>query len=255
MAHGSEDSVLTQLSGAELPRHVAIIMDGNGRWAQRQGLPRAKGHARGVETVRMVIRACRRLGIPHLTLYAFSLDNWKRPTLEINALMALLRRVMKSEVAKLVKNNVRLNLIGRLDRLPPDVLAGLQQAVEQTAGGAALTVTIALSYSGRDEITRAAAKLARRAADGQLDPAAIDEAAFAAHLDTAGIPDPDLLIRTSGESRLSNYLLWQLAYAEIFVTDALWPDFDEHELVRALQNFAGRERRFGMTSEQIDDNT
>jgi len=252
MAHGSDNGVLAQMTGATLPRHVAIIMDGNGRWAQHRGLARAKGHAQGVEAVRTTIQSCRRLGIPYLTLYAFSLENWRRPELEILALMGLLRRVLKSEVAKLIKNDIRLNLIGRLDRLPPDIRAGLEEAVAQTAACRALTVTIALSYSGRDEIVRAATRLAAEARDGTLDVAAIDEAAFAARLDTADLPDPDLLIRTSGEMRLSNYLLWQLAYAEIHVTEGLWPDFDEGELVKALRSYAGRQRRFGKTGEQIE---
>ncbi len=252
MPTSSNASALEHLDRSKLPRHIAVIMDGNGRWAKRRGLIRTKGHARGVETVRMIVKACRKLGVPYLTLYAFSLENWNRPPREVEVLMGLLAGVLRSEVDKLIKNDVRLKVIGRTERLSEKVRRGIVEAEERTAGCRSLQVNVALSYSSRDEIARAAAKLAAAAKAGTLDPAAIDETVFAAHLDTAGIPDPDLLIRTSGELRLSNYLLWQLAYAEIFVTDVLWPDFDEAELAKALAGFAQRERRFGKTGDQLD---
>ncbi|MDP8225296.1 MAG: isoprenyl transferase [Candidatus Lernaella stagnicola] len=251
MSEGSSASVLDRLDSSSLPRHIAVIMDGNGRWAKRRGFVRTKGHAQGVETVRMIIKACRRLDIPYLTLYAFSLENWNRPRPEVEALMGLLRGVLRTEVDKLIKNDVRLKAIGRRDQLTPDLREGIADAEQRSGSCRSLQVNVALSYSGRDEIVRAAAALARRVQNGELDPAQIDEALFAASLDTAGIPDPDLLIRTSGELRLSNYLLWQLAYAEIYVTDVMWPDFDEAELTRALETFGRRQRRFGKTGEQI----
>lgn len=239
------------LAGARLPRHVAVIMDGNGRWATRQGLERTKGHARGVESLRAVVRTCRKLEIPYLTVYAFSLENWNRPRPEIELLLRLLRRVLKNETAKLDKYEIRLTAIGDRGKLPADVRELLAGVEAQTRDHRAMTLVIALSYSSRDEIVRAARRLAERAQAGELAPAAIDERLFAAQLDTAGIPDPDLLIRTSGEQRLSNYLLWQSAYAELYLTPVLWPDFGEAELVAALVEYARRERRFGRTGEQL----
>jgi undecaprenyl diphosphate synthase len=239
------------LDRAKLPRHIAVIMDGNGRWAGARGLARTKGHAQGVDTVRMIIRSCRELGIGYVTLYAFSLENWNRPAAEIDALMMLLRGVLETEVEKLRKNDVRLNVIGRTDKLPVGVRQGLVKAMQATSECRSLVATIAISYSGRDEIARAAAKLAREAVAGEIDPETIDEVAFGAALDTADLPDPDLLIRTSGEMRLSNYLLWQLAYAEIYVTPTLWPDFDEPALAAALAEYAARQRRFGKTGAQM----
>jgi undecaprenyl diphosphate synthase len=241
------------LDPSRLPRHVAIIMDGNGRWAKRRGLPRVAGHKRGATATRNVIRACRRLNIPYLTIYAFSLENWNRPESEVSTLMNLLSRTLAKEVVKLLKYDIRLWIIGRMDRLPPSLQRDLRHAMAETAHCRGMTLVVALSYSSRDEIARAAAALARLAAAGELAPEAIDEAALAARLDTAGIPDPDLLIRTGGERRLSNYLLWQAAYAEIYVTDVMWPDFDEAQLAAALADYARRERRFGKTSEQIVD--
>jgi undecaprenyl diphosphate synthase len=232
---------------------VAIIMDGNGRWAKSRGLPRVSGHRQGAVATRTVIRACRKMNVPYLTLYAFSLENWNRPPREVETLMRLLSRTLAREVVKLLKYDIRLRTIGRLDRLPAALQDELRDAMARTAHCRAMTLLVALSYSSRDEIVRAAAHLARAAAAGELAPAAIDEAAFAAQLDTAGVPDPDLLIRTGGEWRLSNYLLWQAAYAELYVTDVMWPDFGEAELADALADFARRERRFGKTSEQLTE--
>ncbi len=228
-----------------LPVHVAIIMDGNGRWASRRLMSRVTGHEKGAETVRMVVRACRELGIAHLTLYAFSTENWQRPASEVNALMGLLRRFIDQERAELVRNGIRLHPIGRLERLPDDVREALGRVVDETRDNAGLRLHLALSYGGRDEIARAARRIAEAVQAGRMRPEKIDEAALAAALDTAGVPDPDLLIRTGGELRVSNFLLWQIAYTEIFVTPTLWPDFSRREFEAILADFGRRERRFG----------
>ncbi|MEW6219322.1 MAG: isoprenyl transferase [Thermodesulfobacteriota bacterium] len=234
-----------------VPAHVAIIMDGNGRWARQRGLPRLAGHSRGMAAVRTVVRAADELGVRVLTLYAFSTENWKRPALEVRGLMALLKAYLRKELAELHRNRVRLRTIGETANLPADVRAELERAMAVTAHNPGLVLNLALSYGGRNEIVRAARKLAARCLAGELTPEAIDEASLAAALDTAGLPDPDLLIRTGGEWRLSNFLLWQASYAEILVTDLAWPDFGREQLLAAVQHYAARERRFGRTSEQL----
>ena len=234
-----------------LPRHIAIIMDGNGRWAQARGLPRVSGHEAGAESVREITRACREAGVEALTLYSFSTENWKRPADEVAALMGLLGRYLIDERREILENGVRLNAIGQLDKLPLAVRAALKELIHASRNNTGMVLTLALSYGGRNEIVEAARSLAKKAASGRLRPDAIDEAAFAAELGTAGLPDPDLLIRTSGELRISNFLLWQLAYAEIYVTDVLWPDFRRPQLATALAAYGSRERRFGKTSAQV----
>lgn len=234
-----------------LPRHVAIIMDGNGRWATQRGLSRVQGHRRGKESVREVVETAREAGIEVLTLYAFSTENWERPEREVGALMRLLRRYVRSELAKMMRHGIRLRAIGNLRRLPKDVLADLRSAEHQTRANTGMTVQLAVSYGSREEIVGAARRLARKVRDGAIAPEDIDEEAFAGSLLTAGLPDPDLLIRTSGEMRLSNFLLWQAAYTELYVTDVLWPDFRRAEFLAALAEYARRERRFGKTADQI----
>ncbi len=243
----SERSKVSQfgLDPHKMPRHVAIIMDGNGRWARKRLMNRVKGHERGVQTVRDITRACRQLEIPFLTLYAFSTENWQRPAHEVSALMNLLVRFLRSETEELVENGIRLNAIGQLDRLPAKVRQALEEAMQQTANNAALTLNLALSYGGRAELVAMARSLAAKASQGRIDPDRIDEATVARHLYTAGMPDPDILIRTSGEMRISNFLLWQIAYTELFVTPTLWPDFNQQELISILQSFQKRQRRFG----------
>ncbi len=234
-----------------VPRHLAIIMDGNGRWAQARGLPRVAGHEAGAESVREITRACRAAGVQALTLYSFSTENWKRPDDEVKALMGLLARFLVEERREILENDIRLNAIGQIDRLPIPVRAALKELSHASRNNKGMVLTLALSYGGRAEIVEAAKSLARKAAAGRLRPDAIDEATFAAELGTAGLPEPDLLVRTSGELRLSNFLLWQLAYAEIYVTDVLWPDFRRAELEQAFASFGTRERRFGKTSAQV----
>jgi undecaprenyl diphosphate synthase len=234
-----------------VPQHVAIIMDGNGRWAESRGLPRIKGHEAGAESVRDVTRACRAAGVKALTLYSFSTENWKRPADEVAGLMALLARFLVEERGEILDNGIRLQAIGQTDKLPLSVRAALKELSYASRQNTGMTLTLALSYGGRAEIVEAARSLARKAATGRLRPEQIDEAAFAAELGTAGLPEPDLLIRTSGELRLSNFLLWQLAYAEFYVTDTLWPDFRRDELHAAFAAFGNRERRFGKTGAQV----
>jgi undecaprenyl diphosphate synthase len=233
------------LDAAKLPRHVAIIMDGNGRWAQKRMLNRVKGHEKGVETVRNVVRTCRELNIGVLTLYAFSTENWQRPAREIKALMVLLKTFLKKELSELQTQQIRLGVIGQPHRLPQDVQQTLQNVMAATAGNNKMLLNLALSYGSRTEITEMVQTIAAKAADGTLRVADIDPSLVANHLYTRGLPDPDLLIRTSGEMRLSNFLLWQLAYAEIAVTDTLWPDFSGQELIALLEQYQQRERRFG----------
>ena len=227
------------------PQHVAIIMDGNGRWARQRGLPRAKGHEQGARTVERVVDYCLAHGIPELTLYAFSAENWGRPKMEVTYLMEMLYRYLKEQLPSLMKKRVRISAIGEVERLPRKCRELLQQGAEQTADNNALHVTLALSYGGRQEITLAARRLAEMVQQGSLAPADITPELFATQLYTAGTPDPDLLIRTSGEMRLSNFLLWQLSYTELWVTPVLWPDFTEADFDAALEAFATRERRFG----------
>ncbi len=226
-------------------------MDGNGRWAKQRGMPRAVGHRQGVESVRAITSAAPGLGIKVLTLYAFSTENWKRPALEVQALMGLLKTFLKDELAALHQHGVRVRCIGQIDRLPTGVRLILEEAIRQTADNPGLVLNLALSYGGRAEITEAARRLAAECRDGLLKPEEISEELLAARLDTAGLPDPDLLIRTGGESRLSNFLLWQLSYAEIHISETLWPDFREDQLLAALEDFRGRQRRFGRTPEQV----
>jgi len=233
-----------------LPQHVAIIMDGNGRWARRRNLGRVEGHKRGKQAVQAVVETCLEIGIHYLTLYAFSTENWQRPPTEVRALMALLHRYLRTERAQMMEKNIRLRAVGDINRLPPAVRQSLENVLRATHNNTGLTVMLALSYGAREEIVRAARMLALAVRDGQLDPQEIDEQMFSRFLWTADIPDPDLLIRTSGEFRLSNFLLWQLAYTELYVTDTFWPDFTREELMRALIDYQNRERRFGRTTEQ-----
>ncbi|MEW5914745.1 MAG: isoprenyl transferase [Thermodesulfobacteriota bacterium] len=244
-------SPLDRLDRSALPRHLAVIMDGNGRWAKAHGWSRVRGHEEGAESVRVVVRSCRRLGIVALTLYAFSEENWARPKAEVQALMRLLGRFLKAERQEMIDRGIRLNAIGNLERLPKATQKLLAQTMAATKDGQGMVLTLALSYGGRQEIARAAQRLARRAAAGELKPERIDEAALAAELYTHDLPELDLLIRTSGEIRVSNFLLWQLAYAEFYFTDIHWPDFREAELAKALKAFAQRQRRFGQTDEQL----
>ena len=230
---------------APLPRHVAIIMDGNGRWAQRQGLPRIEGHRQGVTSVRRITEHCVRLGIEQLTLYCLSSENWRRPQAELAFLMQLLGHYMVEERELLMRQRVRVSVIGRRDGLPTGTLADVDRTIELCSGNDGMRLCLAVNYGSRAEIVAAARSLAREAAAGRLDPDAIDEAAFAARLDTAGMPDPDLLIRTAGEMRVSNFLLWQISYAELWVTPVAWPEFAEEHLEAALADYARRDRRFG----------
>lgn len=225
--------------------HVAIIMDGNGRWAQARGLPRTAGHKAGAEAVRRTIKAAVNLGVPYLTLFGFSSENWKRPTSEIGDLMGLLRLYLRNEIVELDKEGVCLRVIGNRTRFDADIQKLINDAEERTQGNTRLNLTIALSYGGRQEILDAARALAERVQRGEIAPGDIDETGFQSMLYTADLPDPDLVIRTSGEQRVSNFLLWQVAYAEFVFTDVLWPDFDESTLAGALEDFRGRERRFG----------
>jgi len=228
-----------------LPVHVAIIMDGNGRWAQKRLLSRVMGHEKGSEAVRTVVRTCRELGIAFLTLYAFSTENWQRPKAEVEGLMRLLRKFLKAELPEMLQNNIRLHVIGCIENLPAGVQADLRQTMSATQANRALQLNLALSYGGRDEITRAARALAAEVQSGAIRPEDITEERLTARLDTRGIPDPDLLIRTGGDMRISNFLLWQLAYTEIFVTSTLWPDFGREQFRTILEEFKTRERRFG----------
>ena len=238
----------TQLSDkalAVLPAHVAIIMDGNGRWAKERSLPRVEGHRRGAESVRSVLRTAARLGVKYLTLYAFSVENWKRPQDEVDTLMKYLARYLKSEQREMNDNNVKLQAIGQTSRLPKFVRDQLEATRESLSQNTGTTLTLALSYGGRTELVDAVRGIAEKARDGEIDPAKISEQTISGHLYTSDMPDPDLLIRTSGEMRVSNFLLWQISYAELVVTDRLWPDFGEPEFCAALEEFAGRNRRFG----------
>lgn len=236
-----------------LPRHLAIIMDGNGRWAEQRGFPRAVGHHRGVEAVKTVVRECRSLGLGYLTLYAFSSENWGRPADEVSALMGLLCRYLESELETMLTRGVRLHVIGEIERLPREARHILEQTIARTAANDGMVLTLALSYGARDEIVRAMRSLTAEVLAGSLPPEAIDEALVSRFLDTRDLPDPDLLIRTSGEMRISNFLLWQLAYTELYFTETLWPDFDIGELHRALEAYAGRQRRFGLTGAQLSE--
>jgi undecaprenyl diphosphate synthase len=231
-----------------LPRHVAIIMDGNGRWARERRLPHIEGHRRGAESVREIVRVSGELGIDYLTLYAFSTENWNRPKAEVSALMRLLEFYLKREVDELNKNNVRLTAIGRLHELPGRAQDQLEKSIDVLKKNTGLTLVLALSYGGRAEIVDAVRSICREVKNGRLDGSRVDEKVISQHLYTRSIPDPDLLIRTSGEMRVSNFLLWQISYAEIYVTETLWPDFRRAEYLKALADYGSRDRRFGRTS-------
>jgi undecaprenyl diphosphate synthase len=236
-----EESLARQVNFDRLPRHVAVIMDGNGRWAAQRHLPRVEGHRAGIDSVRDVVESSARIGIPVLTLYAFSVENWKRPLTEVSTLMSLLKRYLRLELNTLLDNDIRFKVIGRFEELPPDVRSELKAAEDRTAANTGMQFNIALNYGGRAEIVEAA----RRMLAARIDPDALDEARFSGFLYTAGQPDPDLLIRTSGEMRVSNFLLWQIAYAEIWVTDTLWPDFRKRHLLEAIIDYQKRDRRYG----------
>lgn len=242
---------MIELDRTRLPRHLAVIMDGNGRWAEQRMLKRIIGHQRGVETVQMVVEQASTLGIGYLTLFAFSSENWSRPRSEVNALMSLLRKFLRIELNRMLKNNIRFRVIGNRADLPTEVNDVIDDAIERTAQNSGMVLTLALSYGGRQEITRAAQAIAQSVANGELTPTQITDELFASRLDTVGLPDPDLLIRTSGEMRISNFLLWQLAYTELYFTDINWPDLTIDALHGALADYQARERRFGKTSAQI----
>jgi undecaprenyl diphosphate synthase len=229
----------------DIPRHIAIIMDGNGRWAKERGLPRLEGHRSGAESVREVMEACIELGVEYLTLYAFSSENWSRPEAEVSALMALLNRFLDEKAKDLDRQGVRLLVIGQLDRLPEKTRALIERIKARTAGHKKMTLVLALSYGGREEIVSAARSLAQDAVAGKISPADIDGGLFASRLQTAGIPDPDLLVRTSGEMRVSNFLLWQISYAEMVIVKKYWPDFRQGDLFEAVNEYKRRHRRFG----------
>ncbi|NPV03299.1 MAG: isoprenyl transferase [Syntrophaceae bacterium] len=242
---------MEQLDKTNLPRHIAIIMDGNGRWARKHSLGRIAGHRKGSESVRSVVESCRKLGIPYLTLYAFSSENRSRPEREVRALMNLLDRYLRSERKAMMENDIRLLTIGRTEELPARVLESLNGVIAETAGNTAMTLILALNYGSHDEILQAVRRIAEEARQGTVDPSDVTEERFADYLHTKGIPDPDLLIRTSGEYRLSNFLLWQMAYTEFYFTETLWPDFREEHLIEAIVEYQKRERRFGLTSDQL----
>ncbi|HQT22376.1 MAG: isoprenyl transferase [Sphingobacteriales bacterium 17-39-43] len=245
-------SLIEQIDKDKLPQHVAVIMDGNGRWAKEKGKLRVFGHQNGVVAVRDTVEGAVELGIKYLTLYAFSTENWNRPKLEVMALMELLVSTISKETKTLMDNGVRLNAIGNLSSLPEKCRKQLIEAIKKTSLNTNCTLTLALSYSSRWEITDAAKRIAIKVRDGELRAEDITEDIFGAHLNTAGIPDPELMIRTSGEHRISNYLLWQIAYAELYFTSKLWPDFRRQDLFEAVLDYQKRERRFGMTSEQLN---
>jgi undecaprenyl diphosphate synthase len=233
------------LNASNLPSHIAIIMDGNGRWAKKRLKHRIKGHEKGADTVRMVVRTAREIGVRFLTLYAFSTENWQRPKTEVMALMELLKRFLKSEAKEMMENDIQLNTIGQVERLPKDVLSVLTETMDMTEQNTGMTLNLALSYGSRAEIVRMAQNLAKEALSGSITPEAITSKTIADHLYTSGMMDPDLLIRTGGEMRISNFLLWQIAYSEIIVTDTLWPDFTREEFIQSIIEYQGRERRFG----------
>jgi len=241
----SSSSMRNELDPDRMPKHVAVIMDGNGRWAKKRLLNRLKGHEKGAEAVRTVVRTARKLNIEALTLYAFSTENWQRPQTEVSGLMFLLRRFLETERPTLMENDIRLNAIGQIDRLPKAVRENLKAVMDETAANKKMVLNLALSYGARAEIVEMVRQIAAAAKDGTVDPSAVTPELIADHLYTRELPDPDLLIRTSGEMRISNFLLWQIAYAEIFFTPTLWPDFGEEEFIRILKDYQQRERRFG----------
>ncbi len=245
------DSITNQIDKDRLPRHIAIIMDGNGRWAKRNGKPRIFGHRVGVKSVRTITEAASKIGVEYVTLYAFSTENWNRPVTEVTALMSLLVETVKREIKALHENGIKLNAIGDLSKLPQSTYKALMDGISKTKDNDRMTLTLALNYSARWEITNAMRVISEKITTGVLDQSDINEALISGHLTTKGIPDPELLIRTSGEHRVSNYLLWQIAYTEFYFTNIFWPDFGESELYQAILDYQRRERRFGKTSEQI----
>jgi undecaprenyl diphosphate synthase len=240
-----------EFSLEEMPKHIAIIMDGNGRWAQQQGKNRLRGHEAGAKAVRKTVEAAAKLGIKHLTLYAFSTENWKRPKVEVATLMTLLVRNLKRELGRMTKNNIRLSAIGSLDKLPKKVHHELIEVIEKTQSNTGTNLTLALSYGAREEIKQAVIDISKKVKNSIINVESIDETIINEHLYTQHLPDVDLLIRTSGEVRISNFLLWQIAYAELYFTNVMWPEFDERELQQAIKSYLKRERRFGKTSEQL----
>ena len=244
-------SLINQIDTGKLPSHVAIIMDGNGRWARQRGMDRIFGHQKGVDALREIIEASAELLLKYLTVYAFSTENWGRPDEEVSALMGIMVQSLNKETDTLIKNNIRLTAIGDTKRLTGDVRERLMDTIALTSGATGLNLIVAMSYSSRWEITEAAKKLAGEIAAGKTDPLTLNEAEFGKYLTTCGVPDPELMIRTSGELRISNFLLWQLAYTELYFTETLWPDFSKEEFYKAIINFQKRERRFGKTSEQV----
>lgn len=244
-------SLKEQIDLTRLPKHIAVIMDGNGRWAKQQGKNRIFGHTNGVNAVRETSEACAELGIQYLTMYAFSAENWNRPQLEVSALMTLLLKTINGELKTLIKNDIRLGAIGDIDALPKGVAKELREAIEKTSGGKRMELILALSYGGKNEILRAVKQIALQVQKNEIGLHEINEELISNNLYTAGRPDPELLIRTSGEMRVSNFLLWQLAYAEFYFTDKFWPEFNKEELYKAIIDYQNRERRFGKTSEQI----
>ena len=245
-----EDSIIDKNN---IPKHIAIIMDGNGRWAKAHSLPRIAGHKEGIDSVRAITKKCGDIGVKHLSLYTFSSENWRRPKNEVKALMRLLLLTIRREIKDLNKNNVRLTTIGNMGNLPDDARKGMEEGLKITENNSGLNLILALSYGGRQEILKMVQSIARKAVNGELEPEKLSESDIVNELDTAKIPDPDLLIRTGGELRISNFLLWQIAYSEIYVTDIYWPEFREKELLDAVADFQARERRFGHISEQLDE--
>jgi undecaprenyl diphosphate synthase len=243
---------MIELDHSRLPCHVAVIMDGNGRWAEQRGLSRLYGHRVGKDSVRAIVESSRKLGIKYLSLFAFSSENWNRPPREVDGLMALLRKYLASELGKMMRHGIRLLAVGSLRKLPPAVREALRSSIAATRNNTGMTVILAVSYGGREDIARAARAIARSVERGKLAPGQITEETVTEHLGTKGVPDPDLLIRTSGEMRISNFFLWQLAYTEMYVTETLWPDFREREYFQALAFFQQRQRRFGRTAAQIE---
>ena len=240
------------INNNNIPKHIAIIMDGNGRWAKAHSLPRIAGHKEGIDSVRAITKKCGDIGVKHLSLYTFSSENWSRPIKEVKALMRLLLLTIRREIKDLNKNNVRLTTIGNMGDLPDDARKGMEEGLKITENNSGLNLILALSYGGRQEILKMVQSIARKAINGEIEPEKLSEGDIVNELDTAKIPDPDLLIRTGGDQRISNFLLWQIAYSEIYVTDTYWPEFKEKELLDAVADFQDRERRFGRISEQLD---
>ena len=246
-----KDQLMKQIDRERLPQHIAIIMDGNGRWAKERGKQRLFGHQSAIQSVREVSEASAEIGVPYLTLYAFSTENWNRPFAEVTGLMSLLATTITNEVSTMNKNSIKLNAIGDLKSLPKSNYEQLMQAIADTSHNTRMTLTLALSYSGRWDLTQASRRMAEDVKAGRLAPEAVNDATISSYLSTAGMPDPELLIRTSGEERISNFLLWQIAYSELYFTQKYWPDFRKADLYEAILNYQHRERRFGKTSEQV----